>query len=259
MQSVHALIDTLRKTSIVINDVEFQSKTMYQQAHTISDKLLYSKGTLQSKVKVIHGGMNVEAIKAKAENLTIEAKLLDGVLNILQVWPLVMAKTKDLVDSSESCKAQATQASELAGPLTEQLQQSESTQDFTTVSRVQLSAFNSDMAQLVERTAVLEFLATSLRQDMMDVMELFRYLRGSVQVAKSTGHDIDQHLLKTMAELLQIMWSFSEATIKLFNTVKNLPTANFVHPIALDVPAPSVSTISAEERLRNATLALAYK
>jgi hypothetical protein len=259
MQSVHALIDTLRSTSIVINDVEFQAKTMYQLAHTISDKLLYSKGTLQSKVKVIHGGMNVEAIKIKGENLTIEAKLLDGVLNILQVWPLVMAKTKNLVDSSESCKAQAVQASELAGPLTEQMQKSESSQDFTTVSRVQLSAFNSDMAQLVERTAVLEFLATSLRQDMMDVMELFRYLRGSVEVAKSGGHDIDKHLLKTMGELLKIMWTFSEATIKVYNSVKNMPTSQLVHPIALEVPAPSASTISAEERLKNAALALSYK
>ena len=96
------------------------------------------------------------------------------------------------------------------------------------------------------------------RKTVVTPFPTLRFLKAA-QKRSSSRIKFENFLLKTMGELLKIMWTFSEATIKVYNSVKNMPTSHLVHPIALEVPAPSVSTISAEERLKNAMLALSYK
>jgi hypothetical protein len=255
MQSVNALISTLRATSIVLNDVQFQARVMNDMATVINDKLLYTKKTLERNVHVISGGkLNPEAVIAAESQMHPDVALLHAVFEVLRVWPLITAKSADIVDSADSCIAQASQAKVIADSLVTVLTEAEGTNDFSIVDRVQLTAFNSDMAQLVERTAVLEFLSTSHVEDMKDAMEIFRNVRGLVQ---QMSDNMDKHVLEAMDHLLSSTWEFSKLSGKIYTIIKTLPTAQLAHPAALEVPVASRAKEEAAERLQTAAENLA--
>jgi hypothetical protein len=255
MQSVNALISTLRGTSIVLNDVQFQAKVMNDMSSTINDKLLYAKKTLERKVNVLKGGkLHPEAALAIESQMHPDAALLHAVFEVLRVWPLISAKTVDIVDSSESCIAQANQAKVIADGLVVVLTEAEAANDYSNVDRVQLTAFNSDMAQLVERTAVLEFLTASHVEDMKDAMEILRNVRGLVQQVADT---MDKQVIESMDHLLSSTWDFAKLSGKIYTLVKTLPTAQLAHPAALEIPTASEIKQDAAERLRNAAENLA--
>lgn len=255
MQSVNALISTLRGTSIVLNDIQFQARVMKDMADVINDKLLYTKKTLERNVHVISGGkLNPNAAIAAESQMHPDIALLHAVFEVLRVWPIITAKTADIVDSADSAIAQANQAKVIADSLVTVLTEAEAANDFSIVDRVQLTAFNSDMAQLVERTAVLEFYSTSHVEDMKDCMEILRSVRGLVQ---QVAENMDKHVLESMDHLLSSTWEFAKLSGKIYSLVKSMPTSQLVHPAALEVPAPSHAQEEAAERLHNASEILA--